>query len=277
MLSFALGAGAAAAGYRLEAFDAIGSTNAEAMARARAGDPGNLWLAARRQTAGRGRRGRAWQTPDGNLAASILTILDGPATHAATLGFVAGLALEEALCAASDRGRFGLAAEGVSGRFRLKWPNDVLADGAKLAGILLEAEQLPGDRLAVVAGMGVNVAFAPDIPGLATAALAGLGAPVAPETLFAALTDAWVELAATWNGGRGFPAIRARWLDRAAGLGAPVVVRTDRGLMEGLFETIDAEGRLVVRAADGTRERVAAGEVHFGAAATVKPDERVRA
>ena len=279
-MNFALGPRAAEAGFRLAAFDAIGSTNAEALARARSGDPGRLWVAARLQTAGRGRRGRPWQTPKGNLAASVLQVLELPPAKAATLGFVAGLALDYALRALAPRAPVRLAMDGATGaaagagrQFALKWPNDLVAGEAKLAGILLEAERLDESRLAVVAGMGVNVAVAPQVPGSATVSLADLGVAVSPEEVFAALSDAWVGVEALWAEGRGLPAIRERWLARAVGVGQPVAVKGDRGVVRGTFETIDDDGRLIVRRADGGAERIAAGEVHFGAAATM-PLER---
>ena len=133
-------------GYRLEAHDTVGSTNALALERARAGDPGKLWIVSKQQESGRGRRGRAWATPQGNLAATLLLVTDCDLALAATLGFVAGLALADALDAVVPDGRIAIAPDGGSGagrnRFELKWPNDVLADGAKLAGILLESAML---------------------------------------------------------------------------------------------------------------------------------------
>src|SRR5579864_9045564 len=147
-MAFTLGPQAKSAGYRLEAFDQIGSTNSEAMGRARAGERGPLWLVTSEQTAGRGRRHRPWIAPRGNLAASVLETLDLSSAIAATLGFAAGLALEAAL-------------RGVAGssdlNFSLNWPNDLLAGEQKLAGILLEAEVVAGSSLAVVIGIGTNI------------------------------------------------------------------------------------------------------------------------
>jgi BirA family biotin operon repressor/biotin-[acetyl-CoA-carboxylase] ligase len=268
----ALGPEATAAGYRLAAFETIGSTNAEALARGRAGDPGRLWVASLAQTAGRGRRGRAWSTDPGNLAASLLVVTRLPAEQAAGLGFVAGIALGDALAAVAPSLAVAVALDGATGasraRFTLKWPNDVVADGAKLAGILLEAERLPDGASAVVVGIGVNVARVPaGLPYPATA-LAALGATASADALFAGLTDAWVAAAALWDDGRGFAAVRRRWLERAAGLGGPVAVRLGGDVVSGIFETIDEAGRLVVLAADGARRTVTAGEVHFGVAAS---------
>lgn len=276
-MGFVLGSKALAAGYRLDGREAVPSTNAEALAAARAGDAGRLWIATAHQTAGRGRRGRAWATPPGNLAATVLLIVEGEAALGATLGFAAGLALDEALRRVAPGLAFATALDAVQAaggrrdRLRLKWPNDVLLDGKKLAGILLEAEPLGGGRLAVAAGIGVNVVSAPEgLPTPATA-LAVLGVPIDAASLFEALSDAWAGIERIWNGGRGFRTIRDLWLDRAAGLGEAVAVRAGAEVLSGLFETIDGDGRLVIRANDGTRRRISAGEVHFGTVATAQP------
>ena len=307
-MSFSLGPKAAAGGYRLAAYDTIGSTSAEALARAKAGDPGRLWVVSKAQTAGHGRRGRPWQTPTGNLAASLL--LPGPVSpgHAAKLGFAAGLALEHVLRtskgaaspgpgeAESERseepgeGSHGLAEpgnphpvagatgplpfrerKGVSGpalRIQLKWPNDVLLDGAKLAGILLEAITIPGGGSRVVIGIGLNVRHAPaGLPYRATS-LVECGVDVTAEDVFEALSDAWLDQEIEWDEGRGFPKVRRQWLERAAGLGAPIAVQVGGEMFRGTFDTIDEEGRLIVRTHNGSARVVTAGEVHFGEAAT---------
>jgi BirA family biotin operon repressor/biotin-[acetyl-CoA-carboxylase] ligase len=144
----------------------------------------------------------------------------------------------------------------------------VLLDDAKVAGILLEAVEQPGRRRGVVIGIGVNVRHAPrDLPYPATS-LAESGLETSAEALFAALTDAWVEQEALWSAGRGFQAVRDRWLTRAAGLGAPVSVRLGNDVLRGRFETIDRDGRLIMRNDDGTARAVSAGDVYFGTAAT---------
>src|SRR6266436_303969 len=160
-MSFSLGSRAQSAGYHLAAFGQIGSTNAEAMSRAREGERGPMWFVTSEQTAGRGRRQRAWIAPRGNLASSILEVVDVSPAVAATLGFAAGLALEAALQKVSVEA--SLRAAGSDDlNFSLKWPNDVLGGKQKLAGILLEAEAIAGDRLAVVVGIGTNVVAAPE-------------------------------------------------------------------------------------------------------------------
>ncbi len=275
-MGFALSTEARAAGYRLAAYETTGSTSADAMARAQAGEAGPLWIVARSQSAGTGRRGSRWETPDGNLAASLLLTTDLPPAIVATLGFVAGLALARALdgcCGDGPTIRIGLdGAQGGRDRFALKWPNDVLADGAKLAGILLGMEELGRGCRAVVIGIGVNIAATPDGLPYPVTSLAALGCATDAEFLFAALTDSWVELERAWDRGRGFGVIRRLWLANAAGLDGAVAVRTGTGVRRGVFETIDDHGQLVVRAADGSRHRVSAGEVHFGAAASATPE-----
>jgi BirA family biotin operon repressor/biotin-[acetyl-CoA-carboxylase] ligase len=264
-MAFALGHRALQAGYRLAAFDQIGSTNAEALERARAGEQGPIWFVTTQQTAGRGRRQRAWIAPRGNLAATVLEVLDVAPAVAATVGFAAGLAEATALDQVSVEAVMRLGPDGP--RYALKWPNDVLAAGKKLVGIGLEAEPI-GNRLAVVVGIGTNVVAAPE--GLATPAtsLAALGVQISAEELFVALSDAWVEFRGIWDNGRGFAEIRRLWLERAAGLGEKVAINTGSATLEGVFDTIDDTGCLIVRIADGRRVPVAAGEVFFGAAAS---------
>ena len=266
-MTVTLGSRAISAGYRLAAFDQIGSTNAEAMNRARAGERGPMWFVTTEQTAGRGRRQRAWIAPRGNLASSILEVMDVTPSVAATLGFAAGLSLEAALRAVSVEA--ALRAGGADHlKFGLKWPNDVLAARQKLAGILLEAETLP-NGLAVVVGIGTNVVAAPEGTPTPATSLHALGIQIGAEELFRALSDAWTEFRGIWDKGRGFADIRLLWLERAAGLGEKVAIDTGAATIEGIFDTIDEAGCLIVRTAEGKRVPVAAGEVYFGAAASV--------
>src|SRR5436305_6509131 len=222
-MTFSLGARAASASYRLASFDNIGSTNAEALTRARDGECGPMWFVTSEQTAGRGRRHRPWIAPRGNLASSILEVFDASPAVAATLGFAAGLALEAALQKTGIEASLRSAGSDHM-KFSLKWPNDVLAGQKKLAGILLEAEVVAGDRLAVVVGMGTNVVGAPEGTATPATSLAALGIHIGAEELFAELSDAWAEFRAVWDNGRGFGEIRRRWLERAAGLGQRVAI-----------------------------------------------------
>lgn len=273
-MAFSLSPRALLQGYRLEAYESVGSTNALALERATAGEPGKLWVVAKKQETGRGRRGRPWETPSGNLAATVLMAGGFEPRHAATLGFVAGLSLSDALQAALPDQKIGMAVDGAkdagNSRFTLKWPNDVLADGAKLSGILLESVMLKNGQMAVVIGIGVNVIAHPtDTPYPATS-LKEMGSTFDAETLFLALSDAWIDNIALWRGGEGLSSIRDKWLSRAAGLGREVAVKTGETIARGVFETIDAECRFIIRTNDGTRVPIAAGDVHFGAVASAE-------
>lgn len=265
-MGFALGPRAQAAGYRLAAFERTGSTNTDAIEHARAGEPGPMWFVTDEQMAGRGRRQRPWIAPKGNLAASFLEVLDIAPGVAATIGFAAGLAQEAALEKVSLEAAMRLG----EGRplYTLKWPNDVLVGGRKLVGIGLEAETI-GDKLAVVVGMGTNVVAAPEGTPTPAVSLAALGVQIGAEELFSALTDAWVEFRGIWDNGRGFAEIRKLWLVRAAGLGERIAVHTGTMTLEGIFDTIDDTGCLIIRTAEGRRMPVAAGEVFFGPARSV--------
>lgn len=265
-MGFALGPRALSAGYKLAALERTGSTNTDAIESARTGERGPIWFVTSEQTAGRGRRQRAWISPRGNLAASVLEVVDVAPAVAATIGFAAGLAEEAALEKVSLEAALRLGPDRP--RYALKWPNDVLANGKKLVGIGLEAEAV-GDRLAIVVGIGTNIVAAPEGTPTPAVSLAALGVQISAEELFSALTDCWVEFRGIWDNGRGFAEIRRLWLERAAGLGERVAINTGTTTLEGIFDTIDDTGCLIVRTADGRRLPVAAGEVFFGSAASV--------
>jgi BirA family biotin operon repressor/biotin-[acetyl-CoA-carboxylase] ligase len=266
-MTFSLGPRAISAGYRLAAFESIGSTNAEALSRARSGECGPVWFVTSQQTAGRGRRHRPWIAPPGNLASSVLEVIDASPAVAATLGFAAGLALELALRKVSIEASLRSAGSEHM-KFSLKWPNDVLAGRQKLAGILLEAEAVAGERLAVVVGIGTNVVAAPEGTPTPATSLTALGVNIGAEELFAVLSDAWAEFRGIWDNGRGFGEIRRLWLERAAGLGQQVAVQTGGSAVEGTFDTLDDSGCMVIRTADGKRVPISAGDVYFGSAAS---------
>jgi BirA family biotin operon repressor/biotin-[acetyl-CoA-carboxylase] ligase len=265
-MTFTLGPRAASAGYRLEAYDRIGSTNVEAMERAREGDRGSIWFVTSEQTAGRGRRQRAWIAPRGNLASSVLEVLRITPATAATLGFAAGLATEAALRKVSVEAALRAGPQPL--KYDLKWPNDVLTGGKKLVGISLDAETV-GDRLAVVAGIGINIVAAPEGTPTPAISLAALGVQVGAEELFSVLSDAWVEFRGIWDNGRGFGDIRKAWLDRAAGLGQAVAIKSAGSTIEGTFDTIDEQGCMIVRTQGGKLVPITAGDVYFGSAASV--------
>jgi BirA family biotin operon repressor/biotin-[acetyl-CoA-carboxylase] ligase len=243
-----LAPGAAAAGVGLIACDTVASTNAEALAYARAGEKGPLWITARAQNAGRGRRGRAWVSEPGNLFATLLLTDPAPPEQAPQLSFVAALATHDAIARL---------APALASRLAFKWPNDVLCGGAKLAGILIEAE---GTRPLIVAvGIGVNCGHHPDGTDYGATDLAAEGASVTPEQLFTALSGAMMVRLREWSGGFGL--IRTEWLRRAGTPGTPLRVRVGARDFTGRFEALDEAGRLVVRLPDGATETIAAGEV----------------
>jgi BirA family transcriptional regulator, biotin operon repressor / biotin---[acetyl-CoA-carboxylase] ligase len=266
-MAFSLGPRARSVGYKLAVFDSIGSTNTEAIACARAGEGGPMWFVTSEQTAGRGRRNRAWVAPRGNLASSVLEVIDGSPAVAATLGFAAGLAIETALQKVSIEASLRSAGSEQM-KFSLKWPNDVLARGQKLVGIGLEAEPVADGRLAVVVGIGTNVIAAPEGTPVPATSLKALGVDVGAEDLFGALSDAWADYRGIWDDGRGFGEIRRQWLQRAAGLGQPVSVQSGATTITGTFDTIDDAGCLIVATADGRRLPISAGDVYFGSAAS---------
>lgn len=249
---------AAAAGIRLVCHDSIGSTNAEALAHARAGERGPLWIVAGEQTAGRGRRGRSWHSPPGNLYASLLLTDPCPAERAPQLSFVAALAVYDALAQCVPV---------LGTRLKLKWPNDVLIDGAKAAGILIEGESMAGCFAAVI-GIGVNVVSHPEGTTYPAVDLAGIGAEVAPQEVFRPLSgalQAWIDL---WDQGAGFAAIRSAWVARAARIGELVVLQAGAET-SGIFDGVDEAGRLLLRAADGTVRAFSAAEVQAGMRSSV--------
>jgi BirA family biotin operon repressor/biotin-[acetyl-CoA-carboxylase] ligase len=248
------------AGVRYLRFDTLGSTNAEALTRARAGERGPLWIVAGAQTAGRGRRGASWRSAPGNLYATLLLTEPSPPAAAPQLSFVAALALHDAV---------GATASQLGPSLKLKWPNDLLLGGAKLAGILIEGEGDPA--FAVAVGIGVNCAHHPDGTPYPATDLASAGALVAPEALLAALAAAMARRLTQWNQGEGFAAIRADWLKRAAGLGGNIHVRLPEREFSGRFEGLDEAGRLLVNDG-GAVTAVGAGEV-FGFAA-IKEETR---
>jgi BirA family biotin operon repressor/biotin-[acetyl-CoA-carboxylase] ligase len=255
-----LGERAIAAGFRLEEFETLGSTNDEASSRiarsgAGFGDPGRLWIVAREQTRGRGRLGRSWLSPPGNLYASLLLVDPSPPPLSAQLGFVAGVALIGALRKMT----------GGDSRIKLKWPNDALCDGAKLSGLLLEAVGLPNGLFGCVIGFGVNCLTSPADAPYPTASLKSIGAESCDRAgLFAALSDEFADGLEIWARGENFAAIRSAWLENAGGLDQPICVAGPSPARHGIFRGIDGQGRMLLERADGAVEIVEAGDVTFG-------------
>ena len=232
----------------------VSSTNAECMERARAGDAGGLWITAARQTGGRGRRGRTWVSEPGNLYASLLLIDPAPWEAMASLPLTVTVAVHDAVSALLPDS---------NERLRIKWPNDLLIDGHKTAGILIEAEQLNDGRRAIVIGCGVNIAHRPEAGLYPATCLADEGSSATPQVLFAHLVVSMDKALSDWDQGRGLPAIREAWLSRADGLGKPVTVNLPDRQIHGLFDGIDGEGRLMLATPDGKKQMIASGDVFF--------------
>jgi len=236
--------------------DEIDSTNAEARRRAEAGEAGPVWLVGLRQTAGRGRRGRAWETGEGNLAATLLLRTDKPPGEAAQVSFVAALAVADML------GHY-VPASLVS----LKWPNDPLLGGLKVSGILIESGASPMGGLWLAVGVGVNLARKPidsERPATSIATYREIPPPSAPEAA-QCLAEAFERWSRVWAS-LGFPAIADAWTARAHGLGEPCVARLGTETVEGIAEGLDGDGALRLRLDDGRVRRITAGDVFFGGA-----------
>jgi BirA family transcriptional regulator, biotin operon repressor / biotin---[acetyl-CoA-carboxylase] ligase len=246
-----LSSAAQAAGCRLSVHDTLPSTNAEALTLARGGERGPLWIVARQQSAGRGRRGNAWVSPPGNLYATLLLTDPAPPECAPQLSFVAVLALHDAIAAR---------APALGKALTLKWPNDLLCGRAKLAGILIEGERAD-EALAVAIGIGVNCISHPAQTSYPATDLKGEGVLTDAATLFEALTTSLAQRLAAWRRGAGFAAIRADWMARAAGMGGDMRARLPDREIVGRGEGLDAHGRLLLRLPDGSVQAIAAGDV----------------
>jgi BirA family biotin operon repressor/biotin-[acetyl-CoA-carboxylase] ligase len=239
------------AGVRHKLYDTLGSTNAEALALARAGERGPLWITAKTQTAGRGRRGNAWVSAPGNLFATLLLAEPSQPAQAPQLSFVAALALHDAVSESAPQ---------LAPQLKVKWPNDLLLGGKKCAGILIEGDN--GQIFAVAIGIGVNCASHPPQTAHPATDLTTGGTEVTPEHMLAALGAAMSGRLAQWRRGEGFAAIRSDWLKRAAGLGGDICVRLPERELTGRFEGLDDAGCLLLKTAGGVTT-VTAGEV-FG-------------
>lgn len=240
----------------IEAYDELDSTNAEARRRAEAGEGGPVWITAAVQTAGRGRRGRAWSTQRGNLAATLLMTTDAPPAEAAQVSFVAAVAAAE--LADTCLG---------TGAVRLKWPNDVLVHGRKAVGILVESGARPDGRLWLAVGIGVNLAHAPsDVERPATAFAEHMaGPPPRPLDALEVLATRFEAWRKVWTT-RGFAPVAAAWTARAHGLGERCEARLPDRTLIGVAEGLDLDGALRLRLDDGQLTRITAGDVFFGGA-----------
>lgn len=252
-----LGADRLPAGWAHAHFEEIDSTNAEAMRRAASGEHGPLWITARFQTKGRGRSGRAWTSAEGSLAATLLIEPDCTLPELPQISLVAGVAAHEAITRA-------LPAE-AQPLCRLKWPNDVLIDGAKVSGILVESA-IMGAKPVVAIGIGINAGAAPALRDRLVSGLADYGSAAASDTMSALLASAlayWLEVWRAPSGG--FAAIRTSWLARGFPVGEAMTVHAGDEHVSGRFAGLDAEGNLLLNDEAGTLRRFTFGDVALGA------------
>ena len=242
------------ADYPILRFDSLDSTNAEARRRAEAGETGPLWITARDQTAGRGRRGRAWSMSADDLAATLL--ITTVRIEAAQVSFVAALAVGDLVQRYAPPSLVAY-----------KWPNDVLLDGGKVSGILIESGRAATGGLWLGVGIGVNLATRPTDVERPAASIAGhlshgAPAPPKPDLALEQLSHSFAKWFALWEA-EGFAPIREAWLAAAPGIGKPCVARLDRETVQGVAEGLDMDGVLMMRLEGGELRRIAAGDVFF--------------
>ena len=240
--------------------DQTDSTNAEARRRADAGETGPLWIVARRQSEGRGRRGRPWESQDGNLFATLLQLTRKSPAEAAQITFVAALAIADLLDAFAP-----------ASLVTIKWPNDVMLAGQKASGVLVESGAHEGGGLWLAVGIGVNLVHAPDGTERPATAVAhhlrgDVTAPPGVEAASARLAEAFDVWMTRWET-LGFEPILDAWRARTSGLDGPAVARLGRETVEGRAEGVAADGALKLRLADGSLRLISAGDVFFGEAA----------
>jgi BirA family transcriptional regulator, biotin operon repressor / biotin---[acetyl-CoA-carboxylase] ligase len=246
--------------FRSIILEEAGSTNAEAFKRAAAGEPGPLWIMARRQTQGRGRSGRQWASEPGNLYASLLQRIACAQGIVHQLSLVAGVAVVEAIAATASRRIAGL---------RLKWPNDILIGEAKCAGILAETQSGGvAAEVVVVIGIGINLVSHPTELARAATDLAAHGLTVGPETMLANLEGSLERWLGIWDCGRGFGEARKAWLANAGAVGENVTVDTGRERIAGEFLGLDRGGALLLRDASGKERTLTFGDVTLVGSAT---------
>ena len=232
-----------AAGWHVVELGAVASTMEEARRRAEAGAVDRTVVRAAQQTGGRGRMGRQWSSPPGNVYMTAILRPDAPTARAAELSIVSAVALADAVAS------FG-------GDVVLKWPNDVLLNGGKVAGVLLEAVAEGSVLEAVLIGIGVNVASRPELPDRRTSRIEGGGADAVFEALVAALDARYRQWCRDGLGG-----IRAAWLARGPAIGAPLTIYQGSERLEGRFAGMETDGTLVLALTDGSTRRIASGEV----------------
>ena len=241
----------------LIALESIDSTNDEAKRQANAGAADGTMIWAREQLAGRGRHGRVWSSPPGNLYLSLVLRPNVAPVEAMQLGFVAAVALSDTLTELLQPGV-------VIGH---KWPNDVLVSGAKIAGILAESAATAGQSVAwAIMGVGVNVAHYPAQTDYGATSLRQAGSDITVEAMLPMLANRMLNWRDRWQAS-GFAPVKQAWLARAIGLGAPLAVKIAEATIEGCFNGVDDGGALVLRTGDGRLRAIAAGDVQSARAA----------
>ncbi|MRG73261.1 biotin--[acetyl-CoA-carboxylase] ligase [Alphaproteobacteria bacterium HT1-32] len=242
-------------GFRLIILDETESTSDEVKRHARDGAEEGLVIMARSQTSGRGRRGRQWSSPPGNLYFSLLLRPECPVTEASQLSFVAAVALLEASAALLP----------PHSQLDLKWPNDLLLFDAKVAGLLLEAEGSGAEHPDfVVLGIGVNLVSHPeDTPYPTTDFAASAAAGITPEDMLQSFCRYFLRQVSLWVD-EGFEPVRRNWLTHARGKGNDITVRVGNKQITGEFVDLDRDGALLLMTPDGDRQRITAGDVFFG-------------
>ncbi|WP_310619776.1 biotin--[acetyl-CoA-carboxylase] ligase [Flexibacterium corallicola] len=242
-----------APGFVVEHYETLDSTNTRAAQRATEGYGGNLWVRSDVQEQGKARRGRSWTSEKGNLFASVLLRFEAFDENVIQMPFVAALALAEAVEAAT----------GTLKLVELKWPNDLLVDGAKISGILLESATGTDGSLYVVCGFGVNCVHHPDLGLYKTTDLRSLGYGCEVDQVFTHLASRLAYWLEQWRGTGGFELVRREWLSRAVGRGKEIRVRLTHEEFKGTFVDIDHLGRLIVKRENGREQLVTAGDVFF--------------
>ena len=238
-------------GWPVEWFDEIDSTNEEARRRVASGSFADCWIAARSQTAGRGRLGRDWKSPVGNLFTTALFHFAGKIADATKIPFISGLAVIDAICGFKP-----------DAPIELKWPNDVRLDGAKLCGILVEAGQLDAGCW-VACGIGINVQSVPEGAGQSATSIldvTGLSA-ITADMVLDALRKSFAERLSQL--GQGFEPVRQDWLKVAEGLNKPISVRTGEEAVSGIFEDLGSHGEILLRLPNGSLRTITAGDVEL--------------
>ncbi|MGQ2991310.1 MAG: biotin--[acetyl-CoA-carboxylase] ligase [Brevundimonas sp.] len=237
--------------------DSVDSTNAEARRRAEAGETGPLWIVARTQSAGRGRRGREWVSQRGNLFATLLTTTRKPPADAAQTTFIAALAVAETLDVFAP-----------SPLVTIKWPNDVMIDGEKASGILVESGAHPAGGLWLAVGIGVNLIHTPSGTERPATAMGGhlrgdVAAAPSPETAAEVLADRFAIWLERWEA-LGFQPVLNAWIARSRGLEGPCTARLGHETISGMADGVEADGALRLKLADGSVRLISAGDVFFG-------------